>query len=237
MYGQPQYGAPQPSPYGYGAPAAYGQPGIAPPPQGMLRPPATFNGWFTMYYNMMQPHEVMEAQGETGSLHTVLKWFLLAASTGSGLAQRVLHARMARTFGREAKRMRWGLLCALSRFAHFALPSPAWFAAIDRDRSGSITANEIQQCTFANVPLGFDTAAKLVRVFDKNCTGNIDFFEYAAMHKFLSIMQHAFFSGDRDRTGRLDAVEIHTALGVGQLQVAFPAVQALYNKYNRDGYG
>lgn len=67
--------------------------------------------------------------------------------------------------------------------------------------------------------------------------GHIDFYEYAAMHKFLSIMQHAFFTGDRDRTGRLDAHEIHTALAVGQLTVAFPAVQALYNKYNRDGYG
>jgi hypothetical protein len=25
-------------------------------------------GWFTMYYNMMQPHEIMEAQGEHGDV-------------------------------------------------------------------------------------------------------------------------------------------------------------------------
>lgn len=113
---------------------------------------------------------------------------------------------------------------------HEVLEATAWFGAIDRDRSGHITANELQQCTFANVPLGFDTAAKLIRVFDKNYSGHIDVYEYCAMHKFLSIMQNAFFAGDRDRSGRLDAIEIHTALGVGQLTVALPAVQALYNK-------
>ncbi len=50
-------------------------------------------------------------------------------------------------------------------------------------------------------------------------------------------MQHAFFAGDRDRSGRLDANEIHVALGVGQMQTPFPAVQVLFNKYNRDGFG
>ena len=113
----------------------------------------------------------------------------------------------------------------------------AWFAAIDRDHSGHITANEIQACTFANVPLGYDTAAKLVRVFDKDHNGWIGFTEYCSLHKFLSLMQQAFFAGDTDRSGTLDAREIHHALQVGRMQVAFSAVQALYNKYNRDGRG
>jgi Ca2+-binding EF-hand superfamily protein len=52
---------------------------------------------------------------------------------------------------------------------HERQEAQAWFAAIDRDRSGSITANEIAACTFANTPLGWDTASKLVRVFDKVC--------------------------------------------------------------------
>ena len=113
----------------------------------------------------------------------------------------------------------------------------AWFRAIDTDRSGEITASEIQRCTFGGKPLGFDTAAKLVRVFDKNFSGSIDFYEYAALHKFLSLMQHSFFAGDTDRSGRLDAREIHTALGTSMMQVPMNVVQVLFNKFNKDGYG
>ena len=148
---------------------------MKPPSSTIKPPPQGFHGWFTVYYNMIAPHELMEIQ--------------------------------------------------------------AWFQSIDTDRSGHITANEIQRCTFANVPLGFDTAKKLVQVFDKDRGGSIDFYEYAAMHKFLSLMQHAFFAGDSDRSGRLDAREIHTALGVGRMTVGFPSVNSLYTKYNRDGYG
>ena len=149
-----------------------------PPQQGLLppnQPPQTFQGWFTIYYNLIQPHEMLEIS--------------------------------------------------------------SWFQSIDRDRSGSITANEIQHCTFGSVPLGFEVAQKLVRVFDKDKSGSIDFYEYAAMHKFLALMQGAFFAGDVNRSGRLDAREIHIALGVGRITVGFPAVQSLFTFYNKDGYG
>eukprot|EP01091_Cochliopodium_minus_P019845 TRINITY_DN846_c0_g1_i1.p1 TRINITY_DN846_c0_g1~~TRINITY_DN846_c0_g1_i1.p1 ORF type:complete len:144 (-),score=39.69 TRINITY_DN846_c0_g1_i1:319-750(-) len=76
---------------------------------------------------------------------------------------------------------------------HEMLEITSWFQSIDRDRSGSITANEIQHCTFGQLPLGFEVAQKLVRVFDKDKSGTIDFYEYAAMHKFLALMQGAFF--------------------------------------------
>ena len=113
----------------------------------------------------------------------------------------------------------------------------SWFQAIDKTRRGSITANEIQQCTFGGVPLGFEVAQKLVRVFDKDRSGQIDFYEYAAMHKFLALMQQAFFAGDLKRSGRLDAREIHIALGVGAMTVSLPAVESLYTYYNKDGFG
>jgi len=160
-----------------GAPPLGGSYGMAPPqggfaPQG---PPSSFQGWFTVYYNMIQPHELLEIT--------------------------------------------------------------SWFQAIDKDRSGRISAQEIQSCTFGGIPLGFDLAQKLVRVFDVRRTGQIDFYEYAAMHKFLALMQQAFFAGDLKRNGRLDAREIHIALGVGHMTISYPAIESLYNFYNKDGYG
>lgn len=113
----------------------------------------------------------------------------------------------------------------------------AWFSSVDRDRSGSITANELAGITFNGVPLGYDVALKLVRVFDKDRSGTIDFYEYAAMHKFLSALQTAFFAADSDRSGRIDAREIHTALQTCGFSVSLPAVQALMGKYDKTGYG
>jgi hypothetical protein len=57
------------------------------------------------------------------------------------------------------------------------------------------------------------------------------------MHKFLALMQQAFFAGDRDRSGFLDLNEIHIALGAALLQVPLPVVQSLFSKYNRNPRG
>jgi Ca2+-binding EF-hand superfamily protein len=46
-----------------------------------------------------------------------------------------------------------------------------------------------------------------------------DFYEYAAMHKFLASLQAAFFAADRDRSGTIDAREIHNALAAAGFQV------------------
>jgi Ca2+-binding EF-hand superfamily protein len=49
----------------------------------------------------------------------------------------------------------------------------AWFASVDADRSGSITAYELQKVTFGGFPLGLDNSIKLVKVFDKDRSGTI----------------------------------------------------------------
>lgn len=139
----------------------------------------------------------------------------------------------------------------------------AWFRSVDRDGSGTITANEIAgstsslfsfcclkrsfnstlSVTFNGVPLGLDVASKLVRVFDRDGNRHIgvnalvhslhgmavltffwpDFYEYAAMHKFLASLQAAFFAADSNRSGTIDANEIYNALTRAGFQVRLPA--------------
>jgi len=113
----------------------------------------------------------------------------------------------------------------------------SWFASIDLDRSGSITANEIAAITFNGVPLGLEVASKLVQVFDRDRSGNVSFHEYASMHKFLSTLQAAFFAADQDRSGRIDAREIYNALARCGFTASFPSIQALMYKYDKTGYG
>jgi hypothetical protein len=67
----------------------------------------------------------------------------------------------------------------------------------------------------------------------RRCTPNLlyfslsllapDFYEYAAMHKFLASLQAAFFAADRDRSGTIDAREIHNALAAAGFQVPYQA--------------
>lgn len=83
---------------------------------------------------------------------------------------------------------------------------------MNRDRSGTIEAHELATLAIDNVPLGFPAAVKLIKVFDKDRNGRIDFWEYCTLHKFILTVRNAFFIADADRSGRLQAQEIFSAL-------------------------
>eukprot|EP01104_Vermistella_antarctica_P018827 TRINITY_DN7131_c0_g1_i1.p2 TRINITY_DN7131_c0_g1~~TRINITY_DN7131_c0_g1_i1.p2 ORF type:complete len:140 (-),score=31.24 TRINITY_DN7131_c0_g1_i1:393-812(-) len=88
----------------------------------------------------------------------------------------------------------------------------AWFGSVDRDGSGHITAHEMTGAQYGGAPLRYETAVKLIKVFDRDYSGTIDFYEYASLHKFICAMSHAFIQNDRDRNGTLDSQEILGAL-------------------------
>jgi Ca2+-binding EF-hand superfamily protein len=49
----------------------------------------------------------------------------------------------------------------------------AWFTAVDKDRSGSISAIELAAMPLGNGQLGLETAQKLIKAFDKDYSGAI----------------------------------------------------------------
>eukprot|EP01130_Rhizamoeba_saxonica_P002990 TRINITY_DN1304_c0_g1_i1.p1 TRINITY_DN1304_c0_g1~~TRINITY_DN1304_c0_g1_i1.p1 ORF type:complete len:156 (+),score=22.96 TRINITY_DN1304_c0_g1_i1:291-758(+) len=102
---------------------------------------------------------------------------------------------------------------------------------------GHITMYELANIQFSGVPLGLEVAGKLVKVFDKDHSGTIDFYEYATLHQFMNVMQNAFFSADRDRSGFLDYIEIHGALVAAGFQLSLPTVQAVVQKFDAYGRG
>merc|ERR1712125_71737 len=91
-------------------------------------------------------------------------------------------------------------------------------------------AQELQKVTFGGFPLTLDIAIKLVKVFDKDRSGTIDFVEYASMHQFITLMQKSFTQADRDRNGSLDAHEIHAALQSSGFTIGFGPTQLFFNK-------
>eukprot|EP01119_Soliformovum_irregulare_P012326 TRINITY_DN3191_c0_g1_i1.p1 TRINITY_DN3191_c0_g1~~TRINITY_DN3191_c0_g1_i1.p1 ORF type:complete len:319 (+),score=93.62 TRINITY_DN3191_c0_g1_i1:94-957(+) len=111
----------------------------------------------------------------------------------------------------------------------------AWFSSVDTDRSGSITCNELANYNLVGRPIGYETASKLIKIFDKQHSGTIEFFEFAALQQFLTKMQQAFFAADSDRSGTLDLREIFGALQVAGFQLTYPTLEALSKKFDNTG--
>jgi len=112
-----------------------------------------------------------------------------------------------------------------------------WFQSVDRDRSGNISAQELAQIQFSGKPLGAAVSTKLIKVFDRDHSGSIDFNEYAVLHKFLTSMQNAFFAADRDRSGTIDPPEILAGLQQAGFSLSMPTVQAYGRKFDPSGRG
>jgi Ca2+-binding EF-hand superfamily protein len=114
----------------------------------------------------------------------------------------------------------------------------SWFDQIDRDKSGTIEAHELQHVTFDGRPLGMEAAQKLIKVFDKDRNGRITFVEYASMHQFITKVRQAFITADTDRSGRIEAREVFQALaGAGLNFVSFNSILELLHKYDKTRLG
>jgi len=108
-----------------------------------------------------------------------------------------------------------------------------WFNAVDSDRSGQITATELQTMDWGNLKLTPETARKLLNLFDTDRTGSIGFEEYVGLHTFLSAAQNIFSQFDQNRSGFLDGNEVVGALAQGGFQVSPQIVDSLVKGYSQ----
>ncbi|XP_012279747.1 peflin isoform X2 [Orussus abietinus] len=89
-----------------------------------------------------------------------------------------------------------------------------WFAAVDRDGSGKITASELR-AALANGQGGYfsDTACKLmISMFDKDKTGTIDIIQFQALYNYINAWLGVFRGYDRDNSGTIQENELSAAL-------------------------
>jgi len=88
-----------------------------------------------------------------------------------------------------------------------------WFQAVDQDRSGKITADELRQALTNSNWSHFnpETCRLMIGMFDKDGSGTIDIYEFAALWKYIQDWKNCFDGFDRDRSGTIDANELNTA--------------------------
>ncbi|KAF5358283.1 hypothetical protein D9756_001699 [Leucocoprinus leucothites] len=113
-----------------------------------------------------------------------------------------------------------------------------WFSAVDADRSGSITVQELQSALLNGFDL--DTVKMLMSIFDTDRSGTISFTEFAGLWKYISDWQNVFRHFDRDRSGSIEGRELAEALHSFGYTLSPPLLTLIEQKYASaptTGYG
>lgn len=113
----------------------------------------------------------------------------------------------------------------------------AWFQAVDSDRSGRISANELQQALANGHWSRFSTEAcrTLITLFDRDNSGTIDFNEFQQLYGFINQWRAAFQMYDRDNSQAIDGHELAQALVQMGYRLSPPTVNALCHKFATPG--
>jgi Ca2+-binding EF-hand superfamily protein len=107
-----------------------------------------------------------------------------------------------------------------------------WFQAIDKDRSGSLSAMELMSIQFNGRNISLGVANCLVKMVDQDQSDSVSFWEYVALHMFIMQVQQAFVNADFDRSGRISLNEISTALAGLGFQLEPLLVRQLLMKFD-----
>lgn len=110
----------------------------------------------------------------------------------------------------------------------------SWFAAVDVDRSGHISAAELQRALINGdwSPFDLDTVKLLMSIFDTDRNGTIGFNEFSGLWKYIKDWQGVFRHFDRDRSGSIDGTELQNALGQFGYRLSPQLLELLQRKYD-----
>lgn len=113
------------------------------------------------------------------------------------------------------------------------------FQRIDKDRSGNISANELQAALSNGTwtPFNPETVRLMIGMFDKDYSGTINFQEFQALWKYVTDWQNCFRSYDRDNSGSIDRNELKNALTSFGYRLSDRFYEILMKKFDRQGRG
>lgn len=113
------------------------------------------------------------------------------------------------------------------------------FQSVDRDRSGSISADELQTALSNGTwsPFNKETVRLMIGMFDKQNKGTVNFEDFGALWKYVIDWQNCFRSFDRDNSGNIDQNELKTALTSFGYRLSDHLLSTLLRKFDRFGRG
>uniref|UniRef100_A0A1B6KC92 Programmed cell death protein 6 n=1 Tax=Graphocephala atropunctata TaxID=36148 RepID=A0A1B6KC92_9HEMI len=129
--------------------------------------------------------------------------------------------------------------------SQFMSPMPSreflWdiFQRVDKDRSGHISADELQ-IALSNgtwTPFNPETVRLMIGMFDKQNRGTVSFEDFGALWKYVTDWQNCFRSFDNDNSGNIDKNELNQALTTFGYRLNPNTVETLLRKFDRFGRG
>lgn len=113
------------------------------------------------------------------------------------------------------------------------------FSSVDRDKSGYISADELQVALSNGTwnPFNPETVRLMIGMFDKQNRGTVSFEDFGALWKYVTDWQSCFRSFDQDNSGNIDRNELRTALTAFGYRLSEGLIETIVRKYDRSGRG
>lgn len=111
------------------------------------------------------------------------------------------------------------------------------FGAVDKDRSGNLTEAELKTALVNGDWSPFDphTVRMMIRMFDTDRSGSVNFDEFCGLWGFLSAWRGLFDRFDADHSGSISYNEFTEALVAFGYRLSSQFVRLLYSTYDRRG--
>ncbi|XP_054787656.1 uncharacterized protein LOC129293621 isoform X2 [Prosopis cineraria] len=112
-----------------------------------------------------------------------------------------------------------------------------WFDRVDSDRSGNITVLQLKRAlSVGNLEFPLSVVQQMIRMYDFDRNGTMNFEEFVALNKFLLKVQHAFSDLERGR-GFLVPEDVHEALVKVGFMLDSPAFYTVCESFDQSKNG
>jgi Ca2+-binding EF-hand superfamily protein len=114
-----------------------------------------------------------------------------------------------------------------------------WFQAVDTDKSGALTTEELQKALINGdwSPFNIETVRLMMNMFDTDNTGTITFPEFAGLWRYIEDWKKCFQTFDADGSGTINFNELKTALRTFGYNLSDNFINLLIKKYDKYGKG
>ncbi|CAG8681780.1 22667_t:CDS:2 [Gigaspora margarita] len=108
-----------------------------------------------------------------------------------------------------------------------------WFQAVDTDKSGVLTADELQKALINGIPFNLETVRLMMNMFDTDNTGTINYSEFVGLWRYIEDWKKCFAAFDTDNSGTVNFSELKTAMKTFGYNLSDNFINLLIKKYDK----